>query len=314
MSITYDYIPKKYNDKYFQNKIVLRLCFGKQLNNNIINNIDNYFEEYSIGFSLFKNNNNGHPFELIIRILSKYIKNTSNVAFNELLYKIHNTPNHEKYNINECKNFFKNNNREIYKEIKRSSDFSCLIFDICNYIDLNINMCILYKRINIYKTSINNLTEHIDQYEYFRRIYLIESNENNLTDYLINKSQYNKKQNNDINKYYYEKFTIISDKDLLMFDLERYIYSRSKLMNNKYFEIPIILDLPSFVFYENIKFVYELVVVIIYDDVSQKYSLIMKENNKFYIFHHTNKILQCSNEFIINLISTKSTQLFYKKI
>ena len=78
-----EYKPNMYNKLYHEIKIALRLCFDKKLSNNIIYIIEPFLATYNTNFALFINNSSGHPYDYILRILSSFNNETSNIEFNQ---------------------------------------------------------------------------------------------------------------------------------------------------------------------------------------------------------------------------------------
>ena len=300
-----------YTNSYYESKLALILCYGKKICNNIQLNIDKFLIEYSTGFTLFETDKKSrHPFDFILRILSKYKIKTSNKEFNELLKIIENTPNYLKINIYQYINFFSENRKKIYNELIKPANFLNLISLLSKYLKIKINIKSFCYTVNINKTEEIKNNEFINEYS----INIPKNSDSNfnLINYLINTSQYQKF----INSETYQKKCIVNTKDFLLIDLNRegFAHDWSIYFSFVFVDIPLILDLPSFVFLNQIKVKYELIAVITYDSTNKKYELFMKDKKIFY-YYKDHQIYKINNEkFFIDEISTKSTHLFYKKI
>lgn len=88
-------------------------------------------------------------------------------------------------------------------------------------------------------------------------------------------------------KKMYSKYT----KDFLLINLDRESLANdwSIYFSFVFVDIPLILDIPSFVFLNQIKVKYDLIAVITYDSINKKYELFMKDKKKFYYYkNHQN--------------------------
>ncbi len=98
--------------------------------------------------------------------------------------------------------------------------------------------------------------------------------------------------------FYYNK--------ILTFEINRLNINNEINFNNVI--VPIILDLPDFVFYNKNKQIYQLIGAILFDK-ENGYTLVMKIKNNYYHFFN-NKIIEINNEYYNN-INKYCIRLFY---
>jgi hypothetical protein len=310
-----EFNPGLYTQEYNESKNVLALCFHKYCTTII----DPYLREYNLGYATFEDkryfiNNkfvhycsgiSGHPFELIIKFLSIYGKNSNSQKFNDILTDIYNTPKKQYINLSECLMFFSNNNY-IMDELKQPTDFFELFILI-----INNSYAGIIGMINKLYTSIKNRKYSRKTLSIVRPTYNID----NLSDYIIAQSNYIKNCSVNVDNTFYSKELIINSK-IILIKIERVtidlITGEIDFLNDK-FCIPKILDLPFFCFYKNEKFNYELIGVIIYDITRRKYSIIIKQDNDF--FHYlSDKIIKVDDAYFNDVIYHYAYGIIYKQI
>ena len=328
------YRPAIFTDSYIESKNVLSLCLEKHLSfgSNITNYINNFLKEYASGFALFKykeyvikytKNNikkskiiekiDGHPFEVLIRILSKFRKNTSNETFNQILKNINNIPNYQQIDLMECINFIVKKSNRMVKDLIQLSDFSFWLYLINEDIaKLNINRSC--KTISYIQ---NTNGKYIQKNEISYKIYYIDGKLDTLEEYIIKRSRLTayKKYNTQV-IISYEQHLIIND-DIIYLDLTRYAitFTMDNPVNFIYnkLRIPYILDLPDSVFENNEKYLYELISVILFDNIEKKYSSIIKEGDKYYHYLYE-EIIECNEQYFYEKTADNAIGLFYRKL
>ena len=324
------FIPELFTTEYYDAKNILSLCYDKYfaIGKDVIKYIKQYLKSYAFGFAHFnytkytliciKNNNTklitrnefiGHPFEVLIKILSKFnnsITNDSN--FNKILQDINNTLNYTKIHLMECLKYIINKDYTLIHELFNPSDFSQL-YSLINTRIANININRNTKRrICIKKNNKYVTTNYIGCLWYY-----LNNNLKTLEEYIIENSIYHSVKKYDTNKHlYYEKQLIINS-NIILLEILRFEYNnKSVLMKNKV-KIPYILDLPEDVFENEIKQNYELYAVVIYDDYDKTYSCIIKENNKYYHYLY-NIIIECDDNYFNKVTISNAINIFYKLI
>lgn len=318
-----EYMSDIYTSSYIESKNVLSLCFNNKLRKDITNKIDEYLIEYATGFALFNNkeykingefihrNRGGHPFEPLLKFISKYCMDSilfnmildSEIYFYNILDKINKVPNNQKIDLTECLSYMMRYNG-IKSILKNDADF-------CNLLVLFIGN---YKLIrNISHTGVNR--KHIKNIDGSYRkhtrpdlytIYL-PNDYNNLEDLIIQNSQYTKIDIINIDHIIYEK-TLIKSNDINYFNIERGFFEEKKLL-----KIPLVLALPEFVYVNNDKKILSLLAIVIYNIIKQQYSIIIKESDGKFYHHLHDKIIETDNDYFNYYTSQYSTGVFYGK-
>ena len=263
-------------------KNILDLCYFTIFNKNIIDNIKLYLIEYTYGSALFNKECHFNNMTLysIIRFISKYnFLNNTNIEFNKILYDINKTPNHKTIDLTFFLNYF---NLEFLNR-------QCSIQDVINLL------------INNDKNNFNTMVEYVYNNDIEQIIlnkpYILYKDNISLQDCLINNSQYH--------KYgaVYSKSLILNN-DIITFQI-----AGPQLKKCHLFKIPLILNLPAFTFYQNVKSNYKLISAI----TNETSIVILEKSNKYY--HYTyNKAILINSATFNNLINHKAIILFYEKI
>jgi len=265
-----------YDDKYINEKNILSLCFNKKINNNCISIIKLFLLKYKLGLAIYNIkdilnhpillpksnyiiNIINHPILYILKILPKYnlIEKSENI-FNKLLYDINNVSLNNLINLNNILDY---------------------LFD--KKINLNYSIYYLLDYINKYITNINISLNSIELVynKYNNKYYLnrsfcenvieLNDNKNNLYDLILNNyGKYNKIDDN-----IFIKKLLINDNDVIYFYIDRLISDKNELI------IPKILDLPPFVFNNELNIKFKLITIFIYHDNIKQYSIIIEDNN-----------------------------------
>ena len=318
------YHPDLITKSYIESKNVLFLCFGKRLKDDIIRDISSYLFEYSTGFALFeykdykldyKRNNIrrhiirgkfiGHPLEIIIKILSKFGKDTTNKEFNEILEKIDRVPNYQKIDLMECLTFIIKQNTRLIGDIIQSSDFHILYCLINQYVgEIQISKrCMIIRYIKV--------RDREEKYHKLLNIYL-NKKIIKLEDYIVKNSQLTHIEDYITKKTLcYEKQLMINH-NIIQFEISRFGFDN--LFHNDKVIIPYILDLPNSVFVNNEKKVYELISVVIFDNIKKKYSCIIKEDDNQYYHYLYDRILKIDDNYFYDKTSSNAIGLFYRML
>jgi hypothetical protein len=284
---------------------ILDLCYSKIFDKNVIDIIKLYLIEYVYGKAFFNKeeyiiNNEyvfqniiGHPFNSIIRFISKYdFFNNTNIELNKILNNINKTQNHKIIDLRTLLKFF----------ISCNINLECLnrpctikeVFDLLiNYIENNNN--------NNFNTMVSYIHNNDIKQVVINKQYKLDSTNiiNNLKDSIIIESGFRKSETN-----IYSKSLILNNK-IITFQIKR-----SNVDDNYLFEVPIILDLPSFTFYKNKKSKYILISAILRNDSS---IVILEKSGKYFHYTHNKAIILKDTEFN-SIINHKAIFLFYKKI
>lgn len=328
------YRPNIFTESYIESKNILSLCFEKYLglDSSISNHITNFIKEYAIGFALFdykeyvincrRNNTtrtivkedfDGHQFEVLIRILSKLDKKTSNETFNQILQNINSTPNYKRIDLTECMTFIVNKSNSLLRDLIQPPYFSLLLYLVDQDIaKLNINKSCITVR---YTKKRNG--EYIQENEIRCMKYYIDGKMDTLEEYILKRSYLtpHKKHDSQIINFY-EKH-LIKNNDIIYLDLNRYaitfmIDNPIRFMHNRV-RIPYILDLPKFVFEDDEKYLYELISVVLSNNTENRYSSIIKEGDKYYHYLY-DEIIECDDQYFNEKTAGNAIGLFYQKL
>ena len=147
--------------------------------------------------------------------------------------------------------------------------------------------------------------------------YYVDGKLDTLEEYIIKSSYLRpiKEHDTGITRFYV-KHLIIND-DIIYLELPRYVNTSLvdepiRFINHKV-KIPYILDLPESAFNNDEKYFYELISVILFDDIEKKYSTIIKEGDKYYHYLY-DKIIECNNKYFDQKTTGNATGLFYQKL
>lgn len=255
----------------------------------------------------------GHPFEVLIRILSKFSKNTSNETFNQILKKINDVSNYQKIDLTECITFVINKSNRTIGDLIQPSDFS-------QWLSL-INQNIAKININRSSKTIRYTIKTNGKYEKKNEIscmsYYVDGKLDTLEEYITKASYLRPVKEHDTGiTHFYEKHLIIND-DIIYLELSRYeitflVDEPIRFINNRV-KIPYILDLPESAFDNDEKYFYELISVVLFDDIEKKYSSIIKEGDKYYHYLY-DKIIECDDKYFDQKTAGNAIGLFYRKL
>lgn len=261
---------------------ILYLCF-KNIDIFIKNNIYNYLYLENTDFALFEQNDE-QPLEPLIRFLSKYCKNTNSIKFNKILRDIHNVPNSNTIKLDKCIKFLK---KKFRFEIMDLEELLNNINDKCAFLNINLSIVKYYDNNILF---LNSLKDYV--------LSPIDT-EIHLEYLIIKKSRYNLINNS------YEKYLFNYNK-ILTFEINR--LDNYDNLNFNSIIIPIMLDLPDFVFYNKYKQKYILIGAILLDE-EYGYTLIMKIKYNYYHFVN-NKIIELDYNYY-NILNKHCIRLFY---
>jgi hypothetical protein len=318
-----EFTPFTYTPSYMESKNIVSLCIANLLKNDIATLIDEFNKEYSSGFSLFDNkiyninnefihkNRGGHPFEPLIKFLSKYCKETNNTEFNTILEKIDTMPNYQKIDLTECLTYMINY-RKIKSMLKRDAifqDLLSLLIHKYNIIDNISNSGLSYMWIIKRDQSSSIKITKCEAY--------IRPNDvcDNLKMLIVRDSLYkNISVRNDVDRYYTK--TLIQNNKINYFEILRsFIFEDDDIkFSNTKIKIPKILNLPEIVFVDNNKRSLELLAIVIYDSNLRQYSIIIKESNGKYYHHLHDRVIKTDDEYFDHYTSKYSTGVFYGNI